>query len=808
MDEITGFSEQAPASAPRARSRFVLTRQNQKGQVAIFVALIFQVIFVFFALLINVGLLVHHKINLQQSTDLAAYYGAMKQAEVMNAIAHVNFQIRQAWKLMTWRYRVLGTFGFMKASTAPPPTTQNFPFEFINEIAGFSYNGKAATTSCPAGAESLGIQDIPFFCLAHAGFNGWPRTENLCKLNCSDFTSARRINSIPTAGIVFTPSGGDVSDDIKAAVDQVNINLTNLCTGLKLTGGSQLARFAASYINETGARSATITMLAQNLSLPVEEFLDIEGKKVIEGSVKTFKHNLTEANLTGFKEDENFTAVNGYSQKCRFIDGKTGGTEFLKKIEFNFINYFIQNCTQTGVLGSGATFDYQPEAIYDNSTGGLTAALTTGPGAITSDLQGVLLSLLNSQYYHTIGYEKNPYCVEYYAVKASSEPNIPFLPLKKIKLTAMATAKPFGGSIGPWYGKQWPKGNQSSVANEADESSRMDETLPMRNITPADDLGNLTATRRTQPNFSLYVGDRLGLRDPDYLAAFHSMLSIRDILNYGSKNYTNVNMANKQENTGLWPAYTNWNNIDNASMPDMRQYDSLASNGNNIGTRALELAAIAPNQFDVTFYSIDPDFYNNYYRKLYNGYDAIRNATSSTSNKNQLRPDFGAVLVDAGNNTQPDPLTERIFSVKDQILVKNMVLNKAPNRSGPGWTGQFYNKILNYLISVQSSLLTGWTFLNFSDYDTFPNQPVDDAQHTMSFGQCNNAWNNTAAALGDIAEEENFRTPMDIESKYPPAQGNCVTGGRTGYSVKLISPSMLRDTTKIENTIDEGFFSF
>lgn len=55
-----------------ARPAFALTRKNQKGQVAIFVALIFQVLFVFFAVLINVGLLVHHKINLQHSTDLAA----------------------------------------------------------------------------------------------------------------------------------------------------------------------------------------------------------------------------------------------------------------------------------------------------------------------------------------------------------------------------------------------------------------------------------------------------------------------------------------------------------------------------------------------------------------------------------------------------------------------------------------------------------------------------------------------------------------------------------------------------------------
>ena len=49
---------------------------NEKGQMAIFVALSFQVLFVFFAMVVNIGLIVHDKINLQNSVDLAAYYGA------------------------------------------------------------------------------------------------------------------------------------------------------------------------------------------------------------------------------------------------------------------------------------------------------------------------------------------------------------------------------------------------------------------------------------------------------------------------------------------------------------------------------------------------------------------------------------------------------------------------------------------------------------------------------------------------------------------------------------------------------------
>ncbi|NJL25348.1 MAG: hypothetical protein HC902_09325 [Calothrix sp. SM1_5_4] len=74
--------------------------RNQRGQAAIFVALMFNVLFVFFAMAINIALVVHDKINLQNSVDLAAYYAASKQAELLNAIAHENYAIRQSYKLL------------------------------------------------------------------------------------------------------------------------------------------------------------------------------------------------------------------------------------------------------------------------------------------------------------------------------------------------------------------------------------------------------------------------------------------------------------------------------------------------------------------------------------------------------------------------------------------------------------------------------------------------------------------------------------------------------------------------------------
>ena len=806
-----------------ARPAFALTRKNQKGQVAIFVALIFQVLFVFFAVLINVGLLVHHKINLQHSTDLAAYYGAMKQAENMNAIAHVNFQIRQAWKLLTWRYRVLGTFGFRKGD-ATGNLNQHYPFELadvfgVNNVFTYYGSGGPPDAAHPGGmvcnnvtmaGEKLGVQDIPFFCVGHGGFAQWPQSESMCQLNCDGFDAARQIVRIPNAGNYSGAGqfGGDVAGSVNAAIDSVNQNLKTKCEILGPTGATILTRFLAGYINEIQPRSKTIEALAANLSLEADKILDIEGNTIIKGARATLENNLTEANLTSFKSSPgNFSTENGlFGNSCSFGSDGSGGS-FLKKIEIDFIRYFIHNC-----VANGAGTDFKPESVYNPVTGQLGLAFS----GINAQERNILESLLTPGQQHTVGYEKNPYCIEYYGVRASAEPQIPFLPLTKIKLNAFAIAKPFGGTVGPWYGKTWPKGSQASTFDDTNQASKTDETMPIRNVRRYGGGNALSQSVYSQPNFSLFVGDKKGLRDLNYLAAYHSALAIRDIEDYpGKSNKTNQNnlTPNALKNPGTWPNYPNWDGLSNAGVGDFRDYDSLATlDSAAAGSRALEISAIAPNQFDVTHYSIEPDFYTNYYKKLYNtGWQKILTATNRNFPlPNQLRADLGAVSMRA-DQPEVGPLEPRTFSVKDQIFVKNVVMGVKPfttnGMTAPN-TGKEYTQILNYLVSLQSSLLTSWTFLSFSNYTTFPGGLVDNLGNTMSFGQCKDGWNNTASGVGALKLVNNFKTPMDQDSNLPPTPGNCVTGGRTGYSVKLISPNQVRDNSKLENPINPSFFSF
>ena len=52
----------------------------------------------FFAFVINTGMLVNAKINLQNAADLAAYAGASVQARQLTHISYLNYEMRRQWK--------------------------------------------------------------------------------------------------------------------------------------------------------------------------------------------------------------------------------------------------------------------------------------------------------------------------------------------------------------------------------------------------------------------------------------------------------------------------------------------------------------------------------------------------------------------------------------------------------------------------------------------------------------------------------------------------------------------------------------
>lgn len=803
------------------RWNFTLSRRNQKGQIAIFVALIFQVIFIFFAVLINVGLLVHHKINLQQSTDLAAYYGAMKQAEIMNAISHVNFQMRQAWKLLTWRYRIVGTFGFRDTDGVTPAQKLTFPLEIaLGNTTPTTFIGANATTvKCPG--IGLNILDVPFFCAGHAGFQGWSNpNENNCRVNCDQLNSvSTRIPAVLTTGGFDSQFTGGVIGAVNVALTQANQNILNICTDLGPVNFSILAKFLMGYGFEVDQKKKLIQMLGANLSADVGTAVDMEGGLIKTGSQSTFDNNLTEANKTGKISFETMNGLRAGDGSCAFQgaanDGEDGTNQFLNEIRLQAVQYFVHLCSGTRDTDK----NFLPQSLF--SDGALSVVRDEYFNASTLSQKATIINAIASIKY-ILGYEKNPWCQVYYGAKAQTEPRIPFLPLAKVKLSAVSIAKPFGGSIGPRYFQNWSAGSPAS-----DSGQQVDLALPVKKIAGIPPGPPLVSSSFLLPNYGNFVGDRMGLKDPVTAATYQDILLYRQLTADvpGSLNISQGKTNGQAAAIGgivtatVWPSYSSWNQMSN---PAGANYDYLATDpagatGKNSFLRDLEISVIAPNQFDLSYYSIDPDYYNNYYLKMKGGTAGTLNFTGSFAkiaqaagygppSINDIKPDYGYNEAFINNNS-----IAKGYSVRHQIAVASKVIKAASHQAVGPWPSLADS--LNFIPNNPSSLLTGWTFKNFSDYNTFPSVGPDN-ENTMTFGKCKDAnWNNT----GDSSPDKLFDTP--VTTRLPPTPGNCVWGGRTGYSVKIISPSVIRagappqdyggaGAGSIRNTADESFFTF
>src|SRR4051794_39523084 len=93
---------------PTQRDNLAKPLPSQKGQVSIIIGVMMMTFILFFAFVINTGMLVNAKINLQNAADLAAYAGAAVQARQLTQISYINYEMRRQWKKFLFRIYVLG----------------------------------------------------------------------------------------------------------------------------------------------------------------------------------------------------------------------------------------------------------------------------------------------------------------------------------------------------------------------------------------------------------------------------------------------------------------------------------------------------------------------------------------------------------------------------------------------------------------------------------------------------------------------------------------------------------------------------
>ncbi len=728
IKKIICFPNQSPGS-------------DQLGQMAIFVALIFQVLFVFFAMVVNVGLLVHHKINLQSSADLAAYYGAMRQAEMLNASAHINYQIRQTWKLFVWRYRTIGMSG--------DETNNPFDGGGDNKIK----NGED-TDDLPGGMnDSLKFYyDTPPFCVAYDIIRESPGTQNLCKLISSQ-TKSTKIFDAPKISGVFP--GISILQNFEAQIASAAEAALKSCGEWGGYNYLTLAKFAVAYKMEVNARKSLLLGMTKKISETGDDFLDIDGESVREGSLKVLKKNLTAPNQDSLKETDfkflNSLGVDGCNAVgVAAIDPPRWLSEIKIAPTFSYADF---ECKSSPNEKNTVPKSFPNQLPYHMSND--TSKLTDKTRQQINEIRDIAQSesdLENALFSYTAGFEKNPWCLAYVGVAAKTAPNIPFSPFGSVTLEAKAYAKPFGGKFGPWYNRTW---GPSESRSNGDDSNRIESQLPRRYV-PGEplDFDPLSSEGR-QPNFNRYPGDQLGMRSR--LSVAHWAMILHELARAKVGGSFNNFGRNKANATDYEPAIDYFPSP--AKLSILEDGDALSWNSDSdtpVKMRELEMLAVAPDVFDTTYYSIEPNFYENYYKRITAG--KLLPAIGYTA---PMRPDFG------GRLRKDD--TWISYGVKDQIA--QTVIMGANTDSGLNLTKW------NYLLTKPEHLLTSWIPKSLLDYS------LDETR----FGKCDNR--------KDLPSDP---IPTSVPFKWMPSEfpnpGDCVVGGRTGYSVKLTAESFLKRT--------------
>jgi len=691
--------------------------RNRKGQVAIFIALIFQVLFLFFAMIINVGLLVHHKINLQNSADLAAYYGAMKQAEMMNAVGHVNYQIRQSWKLLSWRYRQLGTAGDYNIH----------PYNKLRKVIEGDIEG-LPVGSTPARQQ---YYDAPAFCITFAPFSPMPSaSESTCK-DMSDQKTITLFSPPPVIASFFNINTAIFNASTRALNEAIK-----RCEYVGQFNYTILARFMAAYNIDQGERKQLINLLSRGLSEKTDDFRDISGDLASEGIIKTLKNNLTEANRNSIKDNQ-IKIINGLGQNdCNGVgQANTDPAKWLSEVKikpaFRYMDFSCGTGNPPRVIPIPKELNKANLPNYRDVLGDEISYLSQ------------FADPLQAPYNASVGVEKNPWCMAYVGVSVETKPNIPFAPLGGVTLKARSFAKPFGGKIGPWYYSQWAKGS-----NQSSGGKRIDPLLPWREG-DATNVGDPADPTRAA-NYSRFPGDTAGMKSKVVQGQYgRAIYNLSSAWSMKTPNPLLDDSLPANWSKSAEPNFYHWNHLGQTfkaeKSGDILAWDSISDAYPRM--RDLELMAILPDIFDLTYYSIDPDYYHNYYLKIADEY--VKKVPGFTY---VVRPDLGARINSTDKN-----LSE--FSVRDQYLRYEKIKTNDPQINEP--KVEFDTK-LRYIATNVFQVLTSWVGKDLMDYSLDPEK----------FGKCSS-------------------TKEDIE-KGGPTSGDCINGGRTGYSVKMISMDYLR----------------
>jgi hypothetical protein len=463
--------------------------KSEKGQLSIFLGVIMVIVITMMGFIINVGLFVKAKINLQNAVDAAAWSGAAVQARQMSNIAYLNWELRNTYKEWMFKYYVIGQLGLgaqLDPSTTNTQTDTNF------KLVPFP------------GSSQMDPYNLPSTCIAFGG------SKDICKL-------------FNTPGLPRFEAPGLLG------IDEQHESFENVITKIKTNNCSKksIRNFATAMIWAYGIKKDFFTdtpgvaghrtgawIQAIELGLRMRNLESIVNRPPLDKPIcygdttcTTF-NQLANDNAGGiFGNPFNERPIKAFRSAFKNLSGgayKSGNIrdEFAASFKLTELRPKVYNVAANSlsntllpanpIVNIGSTSFPASDKRYIDLIAyplNLVSFYTT---LVSNDSSDAISSIVGNTRVdgncgatktglpvpgYMFGFAKNPKVLTYYSVKG--EANFvglfyPFAEERGITLQAHASAKPFGGRIGPMlFGT-----DQSITMVNAREETSQNRSLP------------------------------------------------------------------------------------------------------------------------------------------------------------------------------------------------------------------------------------------------------------------------------------------------------------------------------------------
>lgn len=600
-------------------------RTGERGQISIFFASSLIILISIIAFIINIGLFVKAKINLQNATDAAAYAGAAVQSRMLTKIGYLNWEMRNVYKEWMFKYYVLGNLNIANVEN-PSTIGDRVSFRMLPD------------PNVASNLNNTDIYNFPSVCLHYSGV-----PTNVCRRYA--LPGIPRFEPTNLVGIDQTTSSfidaivREKSDDCSKR-SRLNFNVTNMWAYqvVDRENGSGTSAFADApqiAADRPGAwpQAVELAMRTRNLEFamnlpPIQGICAAPGAAAGNcarqiGELSTTRHYGHERPVKAFYSGfRNLGSDSDTEMRESFTLTELSPTPYISGTLYDTSTTLMPSSQQSTpkyyldlkiMMVNYATF-FTALIAGDNS---IRVSGTRVNTEGSCDVSKIAIPVPG----YPLGFYKNPEILTYYAVRGQSRFVGLFNPFagNGVVMTAYAAAKPMGGRIGPALFMQRSSSDPTLLISRTDRPrstsyiSGLDlSNLPRKGSTGTVPLGQYASGMPVPINTSNDTSGRFWIGDPTdnvggWLPGPEIVFGIPN-LTYDFVGSNFVSQDSGSRTSIITPATPNSDAVYGNGLYRKEQFESFRSN--LIGTDTPDeivgsiLRARAPTRYEIANYSI------------------------------------------------------------------------------------------------------------------------------------------------------------------------------------------------------------